>query len=136
MATRYMLDTDIFSYIINNRHPELRDKFAKLSGSICISAITYAEARYGARKKGSAKLDSLIGMLTELIEVVPWTAIEADAYATIRDDLEKRGLPIGANDTLIAASAEAHGSILVTNNEEHFSRVQGLSIENWITTGL
>ena len=134
MAARYMLDTDIFSYIINNRYPKLRDRFSKLSGSICISAITYAEARYGARKKGSAKLDSLIEMLAELIEIVPWTATEADTYATIRDDLEKRGLPIGANDTLIAASAKAHGSILVTNNEEHFTRVQGLLIENWVAT--
>ena len=133
MAARYMLDTDIFSYIINNRYPQLRDKFSKLSDSICISAITYAEARYGARKKGSAKLDSLIEMLAELIEIVPWTATEADEYATIRDDLEKRGVPIGANDTLIAASAKAHGSILVTNNEEHFVRVQGLLIENWVT---
>ena len=134
MAARYMLDTDIFSYIINNRYPKLREKFSKLSDSICISAITYAEVRYGARKKGSAKLDSLIEMLAELIEIVPWTAAEAVAYATIRDDLEKRGLPIGANDTLIAASAKTHGSILVTNNEEHFMRVQGLLIENWATT--
>jgi len=134
MAARYMLDTDIFSYIINNRYPKLREKFSKLSNNICISAITYAEVRYGARKKGSAKLDSLIEMLAELIEIVPWTATEAVAYATIRDDLEKRGMPIGANDTLIAASAKTHGSILVTNNEEHFMRVQGLLIENWVTT--
>ena len=39
-----------------------------------------------------------------------------------------------ANDTLIAASAKAHGAILVTNNEEHFARVQGLLIKNWVTT--
>ena len=56
MAARYMLDTDIFSYIINNRYPQLRDKFSKLSDSICISAITYAEARYARERKDPQSL--------------------------------------------------------------------------------
>ena len=39
--------------------------------------------------------------------------------------------PIGPNDTMIAAIARNQGVSLVTNNTAEFSRVQGLSIENW-----
>jgi tRNA(fMet)-specific endonuclease VapC len=38
---------------------------------------------------------------------------------------------IGANDLLIAAHARTLGLILVTNNTREFSRVPGLTIENW-----
>ena len=134
MDAPYMLDTDMFSYVVNDRYPGLRRRFATDVKRICISAITYAEARYGARKKGSSRLDSLIGMFSELIEIVPWTDADAEAYAYIRDELEKNGTPIGTNDTLIAATARTRGAILVTNNTSHFSRVSGLAVENWIVS--
>lgn len=34
-------------------------------------------------------------------------------------------------DMLIAAHARSLGSIIVTNNVRHFSRVSDLTIENW-----
>ena len=127
----YMLDTDIFSYVVGKRHPEVRRRFSQMLDSICISAITYAEAVYGARKRGSDSLTSLVSLFAELVKILPWTDKAAKAYADIRCDLEKKGTPIGANDMLIAASALSSGSVLVTNNVTHFSRVQGLRIENW-----
>ena len=57
----------------------------------------------------------------------------AEAYASIRADLESKGKIIGANDLLISAHALSHGLILVTNNVKEFERVGGLQIENWIT---
>ena len=134
MDAPYMLDTDMFSYIVNNRHPCLRSRFTSVVERVCISAITYAEARYGARKKASSRLDSLIGMFSEIIEIVPWTDADAEAYAYIRCELEKKGTPIGANDTLIAAAARTRNAILVTNNTAHFSRVPGLAVENWLVS--
>ena len=127
-----MLGTDMFSYIVNDRHPCLRSRFTSVVERVCVSAITYAEARYGARKKASSRLDSLIGMFSEIIEIVPWT--DAEAYAYIRCELEKKGTPIGANDTLIAAAARTRNAILVTNNTAHFSRVPGLAVENWLVS--
>ena len=52
----------------------------------------------------------------------------ADIYA----DLHQRGRLIGDADILIAAAAIVHGLILVTNNENHFSRVTGLQVDNWL----
>jgi tRNA(fMet)-specific endonuclease VapC len=47
--------------------------------------------------------------------------------------LETQGTPIGGNDLLIAATAIAHGLILVTHNTREFGRVAGLKIEDWET---
>jgi predicted nucleic acid-binding protein len=42
------------------------------------------------------------------------------------------GLPIDHYDAMIAAHACAHGLIIVTDNERHFRRVPGLTVENWL----
>lgn len=46
--------------------------------------------------------------------------------------LKKKGKLINDADILIASIAKAHDAVLVTNNEEHFARVEGLKIENWL----
>jgi tRNA(fMet)-specific endonuclease VapC len=52
----------------------------------------------------------------------------SDVYA----DLSRRGELIGDMDTLIAATALTYGYTLITNNARHYSRVQGLQIDNWV----
>ena len=52
--------------------------------------------------------------------------------ARIRAHLERRGIPIGDLDTLIAAHAMALDLILVTNNLDEFERVPGLRTTNWV----
>jgi tRNA(fMet)-specific endonuclease VapC len=49
----------------------------------------------------------------------------------LRADLEKKGVPIGAYDLLIAAHALTLGLTLVTNNLREFARVEGLRLDNW-----
>jgi tRNA(fMet)-specific endonuclease VapC len=56
----------------------------------------------------------------------------AQAYGNLRAQLEKRGTPIGALDTLIGAQALSLGITLVTNNEREFSRIPNLRVENWV----
>ncbi len=51
----------------------------------------------------------------------------------IRHTLTSRGTPIGNMDLLIAAHARALSATLVTNNIADFSRVPGLTCENWAT---
>ena len=129
---KYMLDTDMFSFVVDGRHPEVRRKVARKQNAVSISVLTLAEALFGARKKNSQRLESLVGMFRELFPVVPWSEPAAAAYAAIRAQLEASGSPIGEMDMLIAASAIAGGYVLVTNNIRHFQRIQGLAMENWV----
>ena len=55
----------------------------------------------------------------------------AAEYAKVRADLAAKGTPIGPNDLMIAAIALANALILVTHNTSEFSRVVGLTLEDW-----
>jgi tRNA(fMet)-specific endonuclease VapC len=74
-----------------------------------------------------AKVATLFGQLPSL----PFDDAAAEIYGQIRATLTAQGNVIGPNDLLIAAIALANGSILVTRNIHEYSRVSGLSIENW-----
>ena len=130
---RYMLDTDIFSYIMNRSNDAVLEKFKTVGvDEACISAITKSELMYGVevsprRKKDLAALDAYL----VYVDVLDYPGSAAVDYAQIRADLKKRGKLIGANDMLIAAHARCLGLTLVTNNTREFSRVPGLKIENW-----
>jgi len=128
---RYMLDTDMASYLIRGDRPSVTEAFARNFQNVCVSAITLAELRYGAAKRRSEALTKKVQAFCELVPCVDWGADAAAAYANLRTDLEADGTPIGSMDMLIAASALAEGAVLVTNNTAHFSRIGGLKLENW-----
>ena len=130
---RYMLDTDISSYIIRNRPQSVRERFSKLeSDQLCISAITEAELAYGVKAAGARKALRLdVEDFVRRITVLEWGGAAVEHYADIRVKLEAAGTPIGNMDLMIAAHARSVGAVVVTNNEKHFGRVGGLTVENW-----
>ena len=130
-SVRYMLDTDTCSFVIRGGNEKLRKRIQRNAGRLCVSAISVAELRFGARKKGSARITDAVEFFLELVDVVPWGEEAAGRYAEIRAVLESAGTPIGNMDTLIAASALADGCVIVTHNTDHFGRVPGLSIQDW-----
>ena len=65
------------------------------------------------------------------LEILPFDANAVWAYGELRADLERRGQPMGALDTMIAAHALSMHALLVTNNKREFSRVAGLQLDNW-----
>ena len=128
---RYMLDTDIASYLIRGDHPGVTEKFTELYESCCMSSITAAELQYGAKKRNNRALTQKVQALCNLLTIIPWNEEAASVYAKLRVELEAAGTPIGNMDMLIAASAIAENATLITNNIEHFSKTASLKIENW-----
>ena len=55
-----------------------------------------------------------------------------DKASRIYADLKRRGELVEDADILIAASCPVEGMILVTDNEEHFRRIENLEVENWV----
>ena len=101
---------------------------------IVVSAITYAEMRFGAiGKKASPRHTALVDEFVKRLDaVLPWDMAAVDATAVVKLQLSEAGTPIGVNDTAIAGHAIAENCILVTNNLREFSRVVGLSYEDWV----
>jgi tRNA(fMet)-specific endonuclease VapC len=132
MPAVYMLDTDICSYVIKN-HRELADAFIHhQNDDICISAITYAELLYGVKNACSSKIENEVKMFLSLVRIVDWSDAAARQYANIKDFLKRNGTPIGNMDMLIAASAIAINTPIVTNNKKHFSLVPNLILADWL----
>jgi len=131
---RYLLDTNICTYIINNRPPQVAQNFQRCNfGDIGISSITVAELNYGTAKskqrdRNRAALEQFLAPLT----VAPFDRAASDRYGELRQHLERNGQPIGPMDMLIAAHALSLGAIVVTNNVREFERVPALILENWV----
>lgn len=131
----YMLDTNIVSHMIRVPEGEVVRRVENVgSDTLCISALVASELRYGAVKRGSERLSSLVENMLERLDIVAYESSAAVHYAGIRDQLTRNGSLIGAMDMLIAAHARALDLILVTDNTREFSRVEGLNIENWLAT--
>lgn len=130
---RYMLDTDISSYIMKGSEPKVMKRLASVPvGDVCISAISKAELLYGVELSPRAAQDrARLDVLLRHMVVLDFVQDAASDYAQIRGWLKKRGTMIGANDLFIAAHARCLGLILVTNNTREFRRVPRLSVENW-----
>jgi tRNA(fMet)-specific endonuclease VapC len=111
----------------------LIDRLRALSRSqVRLSSVVKAELLYGARK--SARVAENLRLLERFFDTIaslPFDDRCAEDYGVLRDELDRAGAPIGPNDLLIAATARAHGAILVTHNVRGFSRVARLRIENW-----
>ena len=132
---KVMLDTNICIALIRQKSADVLQHFnAYRVGDVCILAVTLAELRFGAAKsqatqKNHAALDDFILAL----EVVPFDETVTVTYGNLRATLEKKGTPIGALDTMIAAHALQLNVVLATNNTREFERVKGLSTVDWLT---
>ena len=133
MALRYLLDTNVLSALVRDPQGPVASRIAAVGESaICTSIVVAAELRFGAEKSGSTKLKRRVDAILSALEVLPLEAPVDRHYATLRWALTRRGEPIGPNDMLIAAHALCQGLTVVTANVGEFSRVPGLSVENWL----
>ena len=131
---RYLLDTHICIYLIKKRPPVVLERFREQSPQdVAISTITLFELEYGVEKsqyqqRSEAALAKFLLPLN-LIDLDRSAAMEA---STIRAQLERKGMPIGPYDLLIAGLARSRDLILVTNNTKEFERIHHLRLENWV----
>ncbi|MBX3482302.1 type II toxin-antitoxin system VapC family toxin [Phenylobacterium sp.] len=131
--SRYLLDTNILSDLVRNPRGQVSARIAAVGErSICTSIVVAAELRFGAAKRGSARLTAQLEHILSALDVLPFDAPADIAYAKLRAGLEAAGLPIGGNDMLIAAHALCAGCVVVTDNEREFVRVEGLEVANWL----
>lgn len=133
---RYLLDTNIVSDLVRNPRGRITQHIRDVGEArVCTSIIVAAELRYGAAKRGSARLTSQLEAVLGALEVLPFEAPADAMYGQLRIRLEQLGQPIGGNDLLIAAQAMTLGHTVVTDNAREFSRIDELPHENWLREG-
>lgn len=130
---RFLLDMNIVSDLVRNPKGRITEHIARVGERrVCTSVVVAAELRYGAAKKGSQRLSAQLVKVLGALDVVPFEPPADVRYGDLRARLEKLGRVIGPNDLLIAAQALALDYVMVTDNEQEFSRVDNLKLENWL----
>lgn len=130
---RYLLDTNIVIAAMKGNAAVVARLESTPLANLILCPVVLGELEFGAEK--SAHSERNRARLAELAERLPLAAVDAETsrcYGRIRAELEQRGTPIGANDNWIAAHALALEATLVTDNVGEFSRVPGLTVENWL----
>ncbi|MCX5999784.1 MAG: type II toxin-antitoxin system VapC family toxin [Chloroflexi bacterium] len=133
----YLLDTDILSNLLK-RAPSTT-LIAKLA-SVPVdrqftSSVTLGELIYGAyrlRTRTAYLLEQVERVLVPNLPVLPFDVAAARQYGELRAGLERHGTLLGDADLRIGAIALARGLTVVTGNVQHFRRIPGLSVENWL----
>lgn len=130
-----LLDTNILSEIIRPR-PDARvvnRLLAQPAGALYASELTRFELRRGAFLRDDP--EPLWSRIHEFIlPLVQWLPVDERislSAGELSARLRRQGREIGVVDTLLAATAQAHGLVLVTRNLRHFERIDGLKLENW-----
>ena len=134
---RFMLDTDICSYVMKRSHDALLRRLQKVPVSdVCVSVVTKSELLYGVEVSPRRQQDeAALNAFLNYVEVLDFPDNASSHYAQIRAQLKKSGKMIGANDLFIAAHARSLGLTLVTHNTQEFRRVHRLAIEDWTLVG-
>ncbi len=132
MVPRYMLDTNIVSYLLDNKPPQVRSRMNLVGlDATVISVITEAELRYGLAKKPEAVNQcSAVETFLDNAVILAWDSAAARTYGFLREEQRRKGRPLATEDLMIAAHALALGLTLVTHDQA-FSFVEGLRTEDW-----
>jgi predicted nucleic acid-binding protein len=140
---RYLLDTNIISNIANPSPSEslLAWMSEQNDEDLFIASLTVAEIRWGVLEKPVGKRRDQLEVwfsgpegLQALFagRVLPFDETAGLIWARLMADGKTQGRPRSALDTIIAAVAEAHGCVVVTDNEKDFA---GIDVINPLRTG-
>ncbi len=93
------------------------------------TSITKAEMYFGAFKKrwGQARMEKLDTLFNSL-PILDFTSVSAEIYGRLRANLVLTGNDIGFADTAIASISLESNSHILTNNVDHFKRIEGIQI--------
>jgi tRNA(fMet)-specific endonuclease VapC len=93
--------------------------------------ITHYEILSGLKHRDAQKqLDKFLEF-SRLNQILLLTEESVTTSAKIYADLRKKGTPLDDIDLLIAGVAIANNLVLITHNQKHFSKIEGLELEDW-----
>jgi len=128
----YCLDTDVLiEYFRGNAAVRRRVETLPEGDELALTWFSCFEFFKGVFWTGRMEDEELLRELVQAIRILEESYESARIGGQIYADLRQKGRLINDADILIASVVKARGAVLVTNNEEHFSRIEGLPIENW-----
>ena len=128
-----ILDTNICVRFLRGEESVVRRLLdADENDDLRIPAMVEGELFYGAEK--SERRDENREKVKALLAFLPVCHADDETmeeFGELKAKAEAAGRRVDDADVIIAATAMRHGALLVTGNTRHFSRFDGLEIEDW-----
>lgn len=131
----YLLDTNICIFAFRDKHG-INERIELCGAKKCfVSDVTVMELRYGAYNSLKTKENlAVIDDFLKKVKVVPFATV-IDAFCQEKVRLQRMGKKLDDFDLLIGCAAKVNDLIMVTDNEKHFDRIEGIRVENWVERG-
>lgn len=132
----YLLDTNAVVALLRNKPAKVRERYrvAGASGDyMALSSVVLFELWYGVAKSEQVteNTERLRILLSGDLDLLDFDDEDAQTAGQVRAALEEGGEMIGAYDLLVAGQALRRGLTVITANTTEFSRVAGLSWQDW-----
>jgi tRNA(fMet)-specific endonuclease VapC len=134
----FVLDTDVLRLYYHGDPIVVRSIDAQPATALAISVMTVDEQLTGwytltRRARRPVEIAQAYAHLADaVVRLARWRILLYTESAIARvAQLKALRLSVGLMDLRIAAIALEHGAIVVTRNRRDFSRIPGLSIEDW-----
>ena len=129
----YCLDTDILIEHFRG-NVLIKEKIESLTveDSLALSWLTLYEFFKGIFVSGKYEEEKFLQKLVQSCIILEPTYEAAKIGGEIYAGLRKAGKLINDADIMTASIVKAHHAVLVTNNLDHFSRIEALKTENWL----
>lgn len=126
-----LLDTDVCVEILRGNAKVIRHQ-AACPEELAVSFMTAAELLYGAENSDHPERSHMLVQRFLMAVPVIRTGDEIlGRFASVKAGLRRKRLLIPDADIFIGATALEYADALVTGNTNHFSRIEGLRIEDW-----
>ncbi len=130
----YLIDTDVIIYSLKGNPAVQNWMLANQNIPKFMSVISYGELLYGARK--SMHPDKNLATAHRVAELFPVLDLGKgiiEVFSGLKARLEMAGTRLDDMDLMIGATAIYMDLTLVTNNRQHFARIDDLELESWET---
>jgi tRNA(fMet)-specific endonuclease VapC len=133
LISRALIDSDILSLYLKQDQPVEKNAldYIYAVGPFTFSIITAFEISRGMKARGAFVQLRDFEKLCSVSDVVNLNNDVISIAGDIYSQLHNSGQIVGDADILIAATALHLDLPVVTNNEKHFRRINGLRVLNW-----
>jgi tRNA(fMet)-specific endonuclease VapC len=134
--TRFLLDTNAVSALVNRREPIRRraQEARSRGGRIGTTEPVISELFYGL-ELSTTRDENIVRMEHGLAGILCWpfNGSAARTYGRLAADLRRRGRPMQIIDMMVAAVALSLRNCVIVTTDSDLSAVPGLTVENWMS---
>jgi len=113
------------------RGGDVLDKVIGDSDDVAVAAITVAELRVGVQLAEGRRRDRrerFVAAILDAVSIEPYDLAVAEAHAVLLAHVRRAGVPRGAHDLIIAATARAQERQVVSLDRSGFAELPGVEL--------